>query len=286
MCECNIIFFHFFWCFCLLIPSSPSLFYSVGEGIICIWWTRTKHVQCMQKSALWACCIVCCMQKLTLWACCKSCVLHVEIDSLGVLQKLCVACRNWCVILFVFLVHYLLQEDDDEDDSSSQIEQVKLTVSETDDPSLPALTFRTWTIGTLLCIFLSFVNQFFHFRTSPITISGLAGQIVSLYLGRFMASMLPHWEIRGLKINPGPFNIKVLYFFFFFFFCPFCFSSLLYQTHQSSCHHFCVHNTLLSSESKVFKLGFNVLTCGFLTYCKFALSWDYCSFTGDVDSVR
>ncbi|CAK9278772.1 unnamed protein product [Sphagnum jensenii] len=23
-----------------------------------------------------------------------------------------------------------------------------------------------------------------------------------------MASMLPHWEIRGLKINPGPFNIK------------------------------------------------------------------------------
>jgi hypothetical protein len=25
---------------------------------------------------------------------------------------------------------------------------------------------------------------------------------------------------------------------------------------------------LLSSESKVFKLGFNVLTCGFLTYCK------------------
>jgi hypothetical protein len=86
---------------------------------------------------------------------------------------------------------------------------VKLTVPETDDPSMPGLTFRTWVIGTFLCIFLSFVNQFFHFRTAPITISGIAGQMVSLYLGQFMASMLPDWTIGGVRINPGPFNIKV-----------------------------------------------------------------------------
>jgi hypothetical protein len=96
-----------------------------------------------------------------------------------------------------------------EEDDALQIEEVKLTVPETDDPSMPGLTFRTWAIGTFLCIFLSFVNQFFHFRTAPITISGIAGQMVSLYLGQFMASVLPDWTIGGVRINPGPFNIKV-----------------------------------------------------------------------------
>jgi hypothetical protein len=96
-----------------------------------------------------------------------------------------------------------------EEDDALQIEEVKLTVPETDDPSMPGLTFRTWVIGTFLCIFLSFVNQFFHFRTAPITISGIAGQMVSLYLGQFMASVLPDWTIGGVRINPGPFNIKV-----------------------------------------------------------------------------
>lgn len=86
---------------------------------------------------------------------------------------------------------------------------MKLTVPETDDPNMPALTFRTWTLGIILCAFLSFVNQFFFFRTAPITISAIAGQMASLYLGRFMAQVLPDKKILGIRINPGPFNIKV-----------------------------------------------------------------------------
>lgn len=90
------------------------------------------------------------------------------------------------------------------------IEEVKLTVPETDDPSIPTLTFRTWTLGITLCAFLSFVNQFFAFRTSPIKISAIAGQMASLYLGRLMAATLPDKTLLGIRINPGPFNIKVL----------------------------------------------------------------------------
>ncbi|KAG0627537.1 hypothetical protein M758_2G209300 [Ceratodon purpureus] len=88
------------------------------------------------------------------------------------------------------------------------IEEVKLTVPETDDPSIPTLTFRTWTLGIILCAFLSFVNQFFKFRTSPIAISAIAGQMASLYLGRAMAATLPDKTFLGVRINPGPFNIK------------------------------------------------------------------------------
>ncbi|KAE8810149.1 Oligopeptide transporter 4 [Hordeum vulgare] len=58
----------------------------------------------------------------------------------------------------------------DEDDVS-QVEQVRLTVPVTDDPSLPVWTFRMWTMGFLSCALLSFLNQFFAYRSEPIVIS-------------------------------------------------------------------------------------------------------------------
>jgi hypothetical protein len=96
----------------------------------------------------------------------------------------------------------------------SPVEQVRLTVPNTDDPSLPVWTFRMWTIGLLVCILLSFFNQFFAFRTEPLTITTIAAQVAALPVGRFMAATLPtrmfrlpftSWEF---SLNPGPFNIK------------------------------------------------------------------------------
>ncbi|CAK9227824.1 unnamed protein product [Sphagnum troendelagicum] len=96
----------------------------------------------------------------------------------------------------------------------SPVEQVRLTVPNTDDPSLPVWTFRMWTIGLLVCILLSFFNQFFAFRTEPLTISTIAAQVAALPVGRFMAATLPtrlfrlpftSWEF---SLNPGPFNVK------------------------------------------------------------------------------
>ncbi|BBN06365.1 hypothetical protein MPTK1_3g20520 [Marchantia polymorpha subsp. ruderalis] len=105
----------------------------------------------------------------------------------------------------VFLEDY---SKEDRGDADSPIEEVNLTVPTTDTPDMRMLTVRTWVIGLLICGFLAFVNQFFWFRSSPITISALAGQIVSLYLGRMMATWLPDKKIGPIELNPGPFNIK------------------------------------------------------------------------------
>ncbi|RRT44933.1 hypothetical protein B296_00029626 [Ensete ventricosum] len=93
------------------------------------------------------------------------------------------------------------------------VEEVALVVPETDDPSLPVMTFRAWFLGIFSCTILIFLNTFFTYRTQPLTISGILAQILALPLGRFMASVLPNREVRvfrnwGFNLNPGPFNIK------------------------------------------------------------------------------
>lgn len=91
---------------------------------------------------------------------------------------------------------------------------MRLTVPTTDDPTQPALTFRTWTLGLASCIILSFVNQFFGYRTNPLYISSVSAQILSLPVGKLMAATLPTKPIRvpltkwSFSLNPGPFNLK------------------------------------------------------------------------------
>lgn len=96
---------------------------------------------------------------------------------------------------------------------NSPIEQVALTVPTTDDPTLPAVTFRTWTLGSLACILLSFLNQFFWYRREPLSITSICAQIAVVPLGHLMASTITNktffigkkWEFT---LNPGPFNVK------------------------------------------------------------------------------
>ncbi|THU49637.1 hypothetical protein C4D60_Mb06t11630 [Musa balbisiana] len=93
------------------------------------------------------------------------------------------------------------------------VEEVKLVVPETDDPSLPVMTFRAWFLGLTSCSLLIFLNTFFTYRTQPLTISAILMQIAVLPIGRFMASVLPDREVNllpgwGFNLNPGPFNIK------------------------------------------------------------------------------
>ncbi|CAM0945228.1 unnamed protein product [Alopecurus aequalis] len=96
----------------------------------------------------------------------------------------------------------------------SPVEQVRLVVPTTDDPTLPTLTFRVWVIGIIGCIILSFVSVLTCFRPNPVDIPGFAIILVCYSLGKFMAAMLPTRLVRvpGTKImfslNPGPFSIK------------------------------------------------------------------------------
>lgn len=104
---------------------------------------------------------------------------------------------------------------EDDDDDVSPVEQVRLTVTNEDDPTLPVWTFRMWFLGLLSCALLSFLNQFFSYRTEPLIITQITVQVATLPIGHFMARILPTTKFRipGLgstevSLNPGPFNIK------------------------------------------------------------------------------
>ncbi|XP_057496624.1 oligopeptide transporter 4-like [Actinidia eriantha] len=99
-----------------------------------------------------------------------------------------------------------------DDDDVSPVEQVQLTVANTDDPTLPVWTFRMWFLGLITCALLSSLNQFFSYRTEPAIITV---QIATLPMGHFLAAVLPTAKFRipgfGSRLfsfNPGPFNMK------------------------------------------------------------------------------
>ncbi|EXC21402.1 Oligopeptide transporter 6 [Morus notabilis] len=105
--------------------------------------------------------------------------------------------------------------DDNHEESSDErvVKQVDLTVPKTDDPTMPVLTFRMWVLGLASCVLLSFVNQFFWYRTQPLIISSISAQIAVVPLGHLMAKSLPtRLFLQGtpfeFTMNPGPFNIK------------------------------------------------------------------------------
>ncbi|XAR62052.1 hypothetical protein NMG60_11016636 [Bertholletia excelsa] len=111
------------------------------------------------------------------------------------------------------------EEEDDEleisEDLQSPVEQVRLTVSNRDDPTLPVWTFRMWFLGLLSCVLLSFLNTFFAYRTEPLIITMISVQVATLPIGQFMANVLPTTKFRipgfgsrEFSLNPGPFNMK------------------------------------------------------------------------------
>ncbi|MBA0808260.1 hypothetical protein Gohar_024013 [Gossypium harknessii] len=114
------------------------------------------------------------------------------------------------------LAEKVVKEEGEIDESElSPIEEVRLIVPNTDDPSLPVWTFRMWFLGLFSCILLSFLNQFFGYRTEPLVITQITVQVATLPIGRFMASALPTAKFRipgfgsrKFSLNPGPFNMK------------------------------------------------------------------------------
>ncbi|KAJ4850720.1 Oligopeptide transporter 3 [Turnera subulata] len=103
-------------------------------------------------------------------------------------------------------------EEEEEETERFPIEEVALVVPETDDPTIPVMTFRAWFLGLSACTVLIFLNTFFTYRTQPLTISAILMQISVLPIGRAMAKYLPTRDYtlfgRTFSLNPGPFNIK------------------------------------------------------------------------------
>ncbi|XP_020591466.1 oligopeptide transporter 1-like [Phalaenopsis equestris] len=106
------------------------------------------------------------------------------------------------------------ENNGEEEINDSPIEEVRLTVPITDDPTTPVMTFRTWLLGMIACALLAFMNQFFGYRNNQLSISAISAQIVVLPLGKLLASILPSKVITipatnlRFSLNPGPFNLK------------------------------------------------------------------------------
>jgi hypothetical protein len=101
------------------------------------------------------------------------------------------------------------ERGEEEVEESSPIEEVRLTVPSTDDPDLPVWTFRMWSIGLVSCALMSFLNQFFAYRTEPLIVTQITVQVASLPVGHFMARVLPRRSVRaarrrGVEPQPGP----------------------------------------------------------------------------------
>ncbi|KAJ3126476.1 hypothetical protein HK100_010229 [Physocladia obscura] len=89
------------------------------------------------------------------------------------------------------------------DDIQDIIDRLEFIVPQTDDPSTPALTFRSIFLGTLWAAGLSFANTVLAFRTGPFAVSANIAVILSYPLGVSLAAVLP----SGI-LNPGPFSVK------------------------------------------------------------------------------
>lgn len=105
-------------------------------------------------------------------------------------------------------------------EEDSPYPEVRASVSNIDDPSMPSLTIRVWIIGLALALVVSAANTFLYFRYPSPIVSAILVQLVSYPLGKFMANVLPIGSVDvpswllwlfpsgEISLNPGPFNIK------------------------------------------------------------------------------
>lgn len=167
------------------------------------------------------------------------------------------------------------------------IEEVALIVPETDDPTMPVMTFRAWFLGFTSCTLLIFLNTFFTFRTQPLTISAILMQIAVLPIGKFMARILPNKEFQVLgwrfSLNPGPFNIKEHVIITIFANCGVSFGggdaysigaiTIMKAYYKQSLNFLCGLLIVLTTQVIFKKINSNYLQL-FIYYCYFFFRWE------------
>ncbi|KAF8891861.1 oligopeptide transporter [Infundibulicybe gibba] len=123
------------------------------------------------------------------------------------------------------------------EEEDSPFPEVRASVSNIDDPDMPALTLRMWFIGLSLCMVSSGLNVFFNFRSPAPSVVPLALLLISYPFGKLLAFTLPITTYRiplphfppsllpskpifsflrpftysrriEFSLNPGPWNIK------------------------------------------------------------------------------
>jgi OPT family oligopeptide transporter len=113
-------------------------------------------------------------------------------------------------------VHRMEFDFDAIDEEDSPYPEVRASVSNIDDPEMPALTIRMWIIGLGLSLVGGAMNMFFNFRYPAPSIVPLTLLLISYPIGKFFAYTLPITTYRlprflgsaEFSLNPGPWNIK------------------------------------------------------------------------------
>ncbi|KAF5384567.1 hypothetical protein D9757_006480 [Collybiopsis confluens] len=123
-----------------------------------------------------------------------------------------------------------------EEEEDSPFPEVRASVSNIDDPEMPAMTFRMWIVGLSLCMLSAALNVFFNFRSPAPSVVPNALLLLSYPLGKFLSFTLPIKTFRiplprspftksssrpadpalppppppsfSFSLNPGPWNIK------------------------------------------------------------------------------
>ncbi|KAF8258596.1 OPT oligopeptide transporter [Lactarius quietus] len=93
-------------------------------------------------------------------------------------------------------------------EDESPYPEVRSAVANTDDPTMPASTLRSWVLGIIWAVLIPGTNQFFFFRYPSVYLSGLIPLLVSFPIGRLWARYVPNMTLFGIELNPGPFTIK------------------------------------------------------------------------------
>ncbi|KAF8628146.1 hypothetical protein AX15_004065 [Amanita polypyramis BW_CC] len=122
------------------------------------------------------------------------------------------------------------------EEEDSPFPEVRASVSNIDDPDMPAMTIRMWFVGLFLCVAGGALNVFFNFRSPAPTVVPLVLLLISYPIGKFLAFSLPITSYRvplpyispsslptplvrllrpltfphavEFSLNPGPWNIK------------------------------------------------------------------------------
>lgn len=101
-------------------------------------------------------------------------------------------------------------------EEDSPYPEVRASVSNMDDPSMPVITFRMWFIALLLSSVGGAVNVFLSLRFPSPSLSPVLLHLLAYFFGKFLAFImpideyyLPRW-LGGYRftLNPGAFNIK------------------------------------------------------------------------------
>ncbi|KAH7105168.1 OPT oligopeptide transporter [Auriculariales sp. MPI-PUGE-AT-0066] len=95
---------------------------------------------------------------------------------------------------------------------NSPYAEVRATVDNHDDPTIPANTFRAWVIGLVFVAAGAFINQFFSVRTPSISVGSNVAQVLAFPAGKLLEAILPTASVtifgQAVSLNPGPFNMK------------------------------------------------------------------------------